>query len=72
MTPTASTTLVAAVEHRSGNVLGQEAVAHKSNEIPTVRTLATGLDLRGRVVTVDAMHAQNETARCLVEQCGAH
>ena len=64
--------LVAAVEHRSGNVLGQEAVAHKSNEIPTVRTLATGLDLQGRVVTVDAMHVQNETARCLVEQCGAH
>ena len=64
--------LVAAVEHRSGNVLGQEAVAHKSNEIPTVRRLATGLDLQGRVVTVDAMHVQNETARCLVEPCGAH
>ena len=39
--------LVAAVEHRSGNVLGQEAVAHKSNEIPTVRSLAIGLDLQG-------------------------
>ena len=64
--------LVAAVEHRSGNVLGQEAVAHKSNEIPTVRSLAIGLDLQGRVVTIDALHVQNETARCLVEPCGAH
>ena len=64
--------LVAAVEHHSGNVLGQEAVADKTNEIPTVRTLATALALKGRVVTVDAMHVQNRTARCLVEQCGAH
>ncbi len=39
---------MAAVEHHSGNVLGQEAVADKTNEIPTVRTLATGLALKGR------------------------
>ena len=54
--------LVAAVEHLSGKVLGQEAVAHKSNEIPAVRTLTLGLDLKGRVVTVDAMHVQHDTA----------
>ena len=59
--------LVAAVEHRSENVLGREAAAHKSDEIPIVRTLATRLDLQGRILTVDAMHVQNETARCLVE-----
>ena len=64
--------LVAAVEHHSGKVLGQEAVAHKSNEIPAVRTLTLGLDLKGRVVTVDAMHVQHDTARCVVESCGAH
>ena len=63
---------MAAAEHRSGLVLGQEAVEHKSNEIPAVRTLLTGLDLTGRVVTLDAMHTQDETARCLVEQCAAH
>ena len=63
---------MAAAEHRSGLVLGQEAVEHKSNEIPTVRTLVTGLNLQGRVVTLDAMHTQDETARCLVEQCSAH
>ena len=43
-----------------------------SNEIPAVRTLVTGLDLAGRVVTLDAMHTNHHTARCLVEQCGAH
>ncbi len=70
--PGAKHLLVAAAEHRSGLVLGQEAVAHKSNEIPAVRTLLTALDLTGRVVTLDAMHTQDETARCLVEHCDAH
>ena len=70
--PGAKHLLVAAAEHRSGIVLGQEAVEDKSNEIPAVRTLLTGLDLTGRVVTLDAMHTHNETARHLVEHCGAH
>ena len=35
-------------------------------------TLTLGLDLKGRVVTVDAMHVQHDTARCVVESCGAH
>ena len=43
--PGAKHLLVAAAEHRSGIVLGQEAVQDKSNEIPAVRTLLTGLDL---------------------------
>ena len=70
--PGAKHLLVAAAEHRSGLVLAQEAVEHKSNEIPTVRTLVTGLNLQRRVVTLDAMHTQDHTAQCLVEQCGAH
>ena len=58
--------MVAAVEHGSGVVLGQVEVDSKSNEIPAVRELSSGLDLTGRIVTVDAMHAQHETARCLL------
>ena len=58
--------MVAAVEHGSGVVLGQVEVDSKSNEIPAVRELSSGLDLAGRTVTVDAMHAQHETARCLL------
>ena len=53
-------------------MLGQEAVANKSNETPAVRTLTLGLDLKGRGVTVDAKHVQHDTARCIAEQCGAH
>ena len=58
--------MVAAVEHDTGVVLGQVEVDSKSNEIPAVRELSSGLDLTGRIVTMDAMHAQHETARCLL------
>ena len=39
--------LVAALDHASGTVLGQLAVAAKSNEIPAVRTLLAGFELAG-------------------------
>jgi predicted transposase YbfD/YdcC len=48
-------------------VIAQREVGHKTNEITQVRPLLDGLDLRGAVVTLDAMHAQRETARYLVE-----
>ena len=58
--------MVAALEHNTGMVLAQVEVDRKSNEIPPVRELSTRLDLAGRIVTLDAMHAQHETARCLL------
>ena len=61
--------MVAAVEHDTGVVLGQVEVDSKSNEIPAVRRLSSSLDLTGRIVTMDAMHAQHETARCLLGRC---
>ena len=45
--------MVAALEHGSGLVLGQVEVDSKSNEIPAVRALSGGLDLAGRIVTVE-------------------
>ncbi|MEI2777592.1 MAG: ISAs1 family transposase [Tetrasphaera sp.] len=58
--------LVAAFDHLRGVVVGQLAVADKTNEIPTVRTLLTHLaavfDLAGSVITIDAMHCQDQTA----------
>jgi hypothetical protein len=54
--------LVAAFDHAAGTVLGQVAVAAKSNEIPAVRDLLACFDLTGAVVTVDAMHTQTDTA----------
>jgi hypothetical protein len=54
--------LVAAFDHAAGTVLGQVAVAAKSNEIPAVRDFLACFDLTGPVVTVDAMHTQTDTA----------
>lgn len=61
--------LLAALDHATGVVLGQHAVAAKSNEIPAARDLLAGFDaadLHGSVITADAMHTQDDTARAIV------
>lgn len=62
--------LVAAFDHGHGVVLGQVAIAAKSNEIPAVATLLAGFNLDAVVVTVDAMHTQTGTARVIVDGGG--
>jgi predicted transposase YbfD/YdcC len=62
--------LVAAFDHGHGVVLGQLAIAAKSNEIPAVRTLLATFDLNGVVVTVDAVHTQTDTAQLIVDGGG--
>lgn len=70
---TATTTaphLIAALDHATGVVVGQNEVAAKSNEIPAVRDLLAGFDaadLRGCVITVDAMHTQTDTATAITD-----
>jgi predicted transposase YbfD/YdcC len=54
-----------------GAVIAQREVGHKTNEITQVRPLLDGLDLAGVVITLDALHAQRDTARYLVEEKGA-
>lgn len=71
---TAAPHLVAALDHHSGVALGQLAVEAKSNEIPAVRDLLNTFDpaeLRGCVITLDAMHTQTDTAKAITE-AGAH
>jgi len=48
--------------------LGQITVDDKSNEIPAVRELLEILNLKGAVVTADAMHCQKATAKKIIEQ----
>ncbi|MBN8249645.1 MAG: DUF4338 domain-containing protein [Verrucomicrobia bacterium] len=43
----------------------------KTNEIPVARALFGELDLEGRRVSLDALHTCRETARDLVQHCGA-
>src|SRR5271165_5471768 len=51
--------------------LGSAVVTEKTNEIPVARELFAHLDLAERLVSVDALHTQDETARALVLEHGA-
>lgn len=62
--------LIAAFDHAAGTVLGQVAVAAKTNEIPAVQDLLTCFDLTDVVVTVDAMHTQTDTATAITAAGG--
>ena len=52
--------LLSAFLHQQGVTLAQRPVATKSNEIPSVRPLLSNLNLAGRLVTADAIHAQKK------------
>ena len=60
--------LLSAFLNSHGTVIAQCQVDSKTNEITTVRPLLDPLDLEGRVVTLDAMHTQKDTARYLVKE----
>ena len=51
-------------------VLGQEAVDAKSNEITAVPQLLATMDLKGAVVTVDALNTQKQIAQQIVDAGG--
>ncbi|MEV5779964.1 ISAs1 family transposase [Streptomyces sp. NPDC051639] len=63
--------LLAAALHGSQTVIAQRQVAAKSNEIPAMAPLLARFDLRGVVVTADAMHTQRKTAK-KIAAAGGH
>ena len=62
--------LVAAYAHQTGIVLGQQAVAHKRNELEAAYRLLARLDLKDRVVTGDAQFTQREVCQRIVAKGG--
>lgn len=50
--------------------LGSEMIAKKTNEIPVARELMDRLNLQGRLVGLDALHTQQQTAREIVQEQG--
>jgi len=69
----AATHLVSVFAHCARLVLGQLAVAEKSNEIPCVRALLKMLPRRVRwLATVDAMHTQTATATLICKTLSSH
>ncbi|MBM3748322.1 MAG: ISAs1 family transposase [Acidobacteria bacterium] len=63
--------VLTAVTVPSQHYLGSAMVAGKTNEIPVARELFPRLELDGRVVSLDALHTQADTARALVLEHGA-
>ena len=64
--------LVSAMVCQGGNrtAFGQVAVADKSNEITAIPKLLALIDLRGAVVTIDAMGTRREVAKAVVDGGG--
>lgn len=60
--------LLSALLQQSGVTIAQRAVGEKTNEIPELPVLLRPLDIEGRVVSADAMHTQDKTARFIVEE----
>jgi predicted transposase YbfD/YdcC len=64
--------VVSAWASRNELVLGQFKVAAKSNEITALPALLALLNLKGHVVTIDAMGCQVEIARQIIDQGGEY
>lgn len=54
----------------TGISIMQKTVEDKTNEIPAVQELVEMLDVKGIIITADAMHCQKETARKIVDNGG--
>ncbi|MGH9579401.1 MAG: ISAs1 family transposase [Terriglobales bacterium] len=65
------TSVLSAVTVPSQHFLGSALVDEKTNEIPVAqKQLIPALDLEGRLVSLDALHTQDETARAVVLEGG--
>ena len=69
-TGTAAIHIVSAWASRARLCLGQLKVEEKSNETTAIPALLKMLDIRGCLVTADAMNCQKTTARQITEQGG--
>ena len=66
-----ATAILSAVTVPSQFYLGSAIVDTKTNEIPVARQLFSKIELEGRLVALDALHTQDQTARDLVIEHGA-
>ena len=66
--------LLSAVSHRLRLTVAQEPIQEKSNEIPALKPLLNKLPkaaLEGSLLTADALHNQQESARFITQDLGA-
>lgn len=60
--------LVSAFDTGEGLVLCQQSTKQKSEEIDTVRQLLDCLEIKGAIVTMDALHCQKKTLKQITEK----
>ena len=64
--------LLSAVTHQLRLTMNSVAIEEKSNEIPAIEPLLKNLNIEGTLITADAMHCQQKTARLITQEHGAH
>lgn len=64
--------LLSAVSHRLRLTVAQEPIEEKSNEIPAILPLLRKVPCQGALITADAMHCQQETARFITQELGGN
>ncbi len=64
--------IVAAVSHRLRQVMAQQGVPEGSSELAIALALLKGLEIEGKVVTLDAGLAQKEICKAIVEKGGEY
>jgi hypothetical protein len=64
--------LLSAVSHRLRLTVAQEPIEAKSNEIPAIKPLLGKVPCQGSLITADAMHCQQETARFITQELGGN
>lgn len=63
--------LLSAVSHRLRLTVAQEPIQEKSNEIPALQPLLKKLPLQKTLITADALHCQQESARFVTQELGS-
>jgi hypothetical protein len=62
--------LLSVVTHQLRTTLRSVQIQEKSNEIPALKPLLAGMNLEGSLVTADAMHCQQQSARFITQDLG--
>ena len=70
--PHSALQIITAYMTESSLILGQEKIHEKTNEIPTFQQMLEILNVKGKIITADAMHCQKETCKKIRRKGGEY
>lgn len=68
--PHSALQVITAYLTESGVVLGQEKINEKTNEIPVLQQMLEYMNIKGKIITADALHCQKETCAKIIKKQG--